>query len=70
MSVKRYIIVFLSILFLGIGGMTTSCKSREAICEANQVYSKKKIKKNKSRYGTKYGYKSKPTRKAYVIRNK
>jgi hypothetical protein len=27
------------------------------------------MKKNKSNYGTRYGYKAKPVRKDYVIRN-
>ncbi len=70
MNIKRIISIGLSLvmLFLVIPG--SSCKSRKAGCEANGPYKSKKIKKNKNKYGTWYGPKSKPTRKTYVIRNK
>ena len=48
----------------------TSCKSRTAICDSNRQNKTMKMKKNKSSYGTKYSFKSRPVRKAYVIRNK
>ncbi|MEI6434570.1 MAG: hypothetical protein WCP32_06985 [Bacteroidota bacterium] len=70
MNIKRHIAIGLSLLFLFLGGVNTSCKSRKAMCDANSKYNAKKLKKNKSNYGSRYSFKSKPVRKAYVIRNK
>ena len=70
MSIKRLLSIFLSVLIFSLAFSGTSCKSRKAGCELNGQYQNKKHKKNKSRYGTRYGYKAKPVKKSYVIRNK
>ncbi len=70
MFAKRLIYIGLSLMIGLLAFSNTSCKSRKAGCEANGTYQSKKHKKNKSAYGTRYSYKSKPVRKAYVIRNK
>jgi hypothetical protein len=69
MNVKRFFYIGLSLIMFAVGLGNTSCKSRKAGCQANGTYKTKKMKKNKSSYGTRYGYKSKPVRKPYVIRN-
>jgi len=69
MHIKRIFYIGLSLIFFGLGFTNTSCKSRKALCDANSQYNVKKHKKNKSSYSTRYGYKSKPVRKSYVIRN-
>jgi hypothetical protein len=70
MSIKTFTSIILSFLFLGLGAINTSCKSRKAVCDANSQYKSKKIKKNRSNYNVKYGFKAKPVRKTYVIRNR
>jgi hypothetical protein len=70
MNIKRIVSIGLSLIMLCMVTAGTSCKSRKAGCEANGQYKTKKMKKNKSSYGTKYSYKAKPVRKPYVIRNK
>lgn len=70
MFAKRLIYIGLSLLIGMLALTSTSCKSRKAGCEANGTYQSKKHKKNKSGYGTRYSYKTKAVRKAYVIRNK
>lgn len=70
MNLKRIISISLSLVFFTLVFTTASCKSRKSICDANGQYNVKKHKKNKSGYGTRYDYKSKPVRKSYVIRNK
>ncbi|MFZ4523299.1 MAG: hypothetical protein ACOYNC_16440 [Bacteroidales bacterium] len=69
MNIKRIISIGLSLVMLCMVVPGTSCKSRKAACEANGTYKTKKHKKNKSGYGSRYGGKSKPVRKAYVIKN-
>jgi hypothetical protein len=70
MSIKRIVAVGLSLIMFLLVFTNSSCKSRKAGCEANGTYKTKKMKKNKSGYGTRYGYKFKPVRKSYVIKNK
>ncbi len=71
MTLRRFysffIIAVLSGAFLIAG---SACKSRKSICESNKTYSTKKVKKNKSNYGVKYGFKAKPVKKNYVIKNR
>ncbi len=69
MKIKRLIFYLLPIVFFTITPFLSSCKSRKSICDANRVYQPKKLKKNKSNYGSKYNYKGKPVRKDYVLRN-
>jgi hypothetical protein len=69
MRIKRIISIGLSILMISFSVAGSSCKSRKASCEVNGTYKSKKMKKNKSSYGKRYGYKSKSVRKAYVIKN-
>jgi hypothetical protein len=69
-TIRNFLRLCLVILMLFSLNSLTSCKSRQSICEANSQYKPKKIKKNKSNYGTKFGFQSKPTRKNYVIRNR
>jgi hypothetical protein len=69
MNIKRIISTGLALIMLCLMFSGSSCKSRKAGCDANGQYKTKKMKKNKSGYGTKYGYKTKPVRKSYVIRN-
>jgi hypothetical protein len=63
-SVGLSLIIFLTVV------TSSSCKSRKSACVSNGPYKTKKMKKNKSGYGSKYSYKAKPTRKPYVIKNK
>jgi hypothetical protein len=70
MSIKTVTSIILSLLFFGLGTINTSCKSRKAVCDANSQYKSQKIKKNRSNYNVKYGFKAKPVRKSYVIRNR
>jgi hypothetical protein len=69
MSIPRGFTILLSlfIIFMGLG--LGSCNSRKAVCDSNKQYQPSKMKKNKSNYGVRYGYKSKSVRKDYVIRN-
>lgn len=69
-TIRNFIRLCIVVLMLFSFSSVTSCKSRQSICEANNQYKPKKIKKNKSSYGTKFGFQSKPTRKNYVIRNR
>jgi len=69
-SIKRVITIGLSAIILCIGFTESSCKSRKAGCDANGQFKTRKMKKNRSNYGVKYDYKSRPVRKNYVIRNK
>ncbi|MEI7725660.1 MAG: hypothetical protein WCK09_11185 [Bacteroidota bacterium] len=70
MSLKRLFSIGLALIMMCMVFTTSSCRSRRAGCDANGNYKTKKIKKNKSGYGTRYSYKSKPVGKSYVIRNK
>jgi hypothetical protein len=70
MSLKRIISLGLSLIMFVLVFSNYSCKSRKSVCEANGQYKTKKIKKNKSGYGSRYSYKAKPVGKTYVIRNK
>jgi hypothetical protein len=68
---KRIISVALSlIVFITVIAISTSCKSRKSACVTNGPYKTQKMKKNKNKYGSRYGYKAKPVRKTYVIKNK
>ncbi|MCX6307090.1 MAG: hypothetical protein NT040_19160 [Bacteroidetes bacterium] len=69
MNIKRIISIGLSLVILCLAVPGSSCKSRTAACRVDGPYKTKKMKKNKSSYGSKYSYKVKPVRKAYVIRN-
>lgn len=69
MNLKRIISIALTLIMLCAVVMGTSCKSRKASCYDNGQYKAKKLKKNKSGYGTRYSYKAKPVKKSYVIRN-
>jgi hypothetical protein len=69
MNIKRTISIGLSLIIFCLAFASSSCKSRKAVCDANSQYKTKKMKKNKSGYGTRYGYKAKPVGKSYVIRN-
>lgn len=69
MSIKRIISIGLSLIMFCLVFTSYSCKSRKAGCDANGQNKVKKMKKNKSGYGTRYDYKAKPIRKHYVIRN-
>jgi hypothetical protein len=70
MNIKRTISLFLSIVIFCMAFTSSSCKSRKSACITNGPYKTKKMKKNRSGYGSKYSYKAKPSRKAYVIKNK
>ncbi len=70
MNVKRIISLGLSLVLFMLVFSNAACKSRKGLCEANGRYQTKKIKKNKSSYGKRYSYKSRPVEKSYVIRNK
>jgi hypothetical protein len=70
MSIKRIVSIGLSLIMFLFVFSNSSCKSRKAGCEANGTYKNKKMKKNKSSYGSRYSYKPKPVRKSYVIKNK
>jgi hypothetical protein len=70
MNIKRIIAIGLSLIMFLLVFTNSSCKSRKAGCEANGTYKTKKMKKNKSGYGTRYSYKPKAVRKSYVIKNK
>ncbi len=70
MRAKRLSHIGLFLVMLALIFPVTSCKSRKAVCDANRPDKTMKLKKNKSSYNTKYSFKSKPVRKAYVIRNK
>ena len=70
MSIKRILSLGLSLTMFFFLFSGSSCKSRKAGCDANGQYKTKKMKKNKSGYGSRYGYKAKPVRKPYVIKNK
>lgn len=47
-----------------------SCKAGKVECHAYGEYKNKKKIKNKSSYGKTYGYKAKPAKKTYIIKNK
>ncbi|HTX87642.1 MAG TPA: hypothetical protein VMC08_01545 [Bacteroidales bacterium] len=67
---KNLIRLLLLILVVSMAsGPLASCKSEKAECYASSFY-KKKHKKNHSNYAKKYGYKNRPVRKDYVIKNK
>ncbi|MDP1623809.1 MAG: hypothetical protein Q8M08_15895 [Bacteroidales bacterium] len=70
MSVKRITSIGLCLILFCLVITSSSCKSRKASCYSNSQYKTKNMKKNKSSYGTRYGYKTKAVRKAYIIRNK
>lgn len=69
MSINRTFSIGLLIFSLLILSVSPGCKSRKGVCDANNQYSMKKMKKNRSNYGTRYEFKSKPVKKNYVIRN-
>jgi hypothetical protein len=69
MNIKRIISIGLSLIIFCLAFTSSSCKSRKAGCDANGQYKTKKMKKNRSSYGTRYDYKNKPVKKSYVIRN-
>jgi hypothetical protein len=69
MGIKRAVSVILSLVIFTMAFTGTSCKSRKSVCDSNHQSKAMKMKKNKSQYNVKYGYKSRPVRKAYVIRN-
>jgi len=67
----KRILVFGLILFLVCAGILgTSCTSRKSACYSDWQYKSKKLKKNRSNYGTIYDVKTKPVRKSYFISNK
>jgi|GEM_PF-924732 hypothetical protein len=69
MSKKQTISIGLILaVFLLVFG-NSSCGSRMAVCDANQHGKSAKMKKNRSNYGVRYDYKSKPVGKNYLIRN-
>ncbi|MEI7898246.1 MAG: hypothetical protein WCJ26_14505 [bacterium] len=70
MNIKRTTSIGLSLIIFMLAFTAGSCKSRKAGCDANGQNKTMKMKKNKSRYSSRYEYKSKPVRKSYVIRNK
>ena len=71
MSMKRIVSVGLSLVIIFcLVFSSVSCKSRKSACVSNGPYKTKKMKKNKSGYGTRYSYKVKPVKKSYVIKNK
>ncbi len=70
MSIKRMVSIGLTLIMFCLLFAGSSCKSRKAGCEANGQFKSKKMKKNKSNYGTKYDYKTRPVKKNYMIRNK
>jgi hypothetical protein len=69
MSAKRAISIVISLVFSLLVITGTSCKSRKSVCDSNKQSKTMKMKKNKSSYNVKYDFKSKPVKKAYVIRN-
>ena len=69
MNTRRFISIGLCMVIFTLVFTGTSCKSRKAVCDANRQNKNLKMKKNKSGYGIKYGFKSKPVKKSYVIRN-
>ncbi len=69
-TIRNILPLFFAIMVVVSFSGLTSCKSRQSICEANNQYKPKKIKKNRNNYSTKFSYQGKPTRKNYVIRNK
>ncbi len=69
MNRKRMISPGLCLVIFLMFSTLVSCKSRKALCEANRPDKVLKMKKNKSSYNTKFSFKTRPVRKAYVIRN-
>ncbi len=70
MSRKRVISIGLLLAMFIMVCINTSCKSRKGVCDANRQSKTMKMKKNRSNYGVRYSFKSKPVGKSYVIRNR
>jgi len=70
MGIKKAISIGLSCLILSTGFIMSSCSGSRAGTSSHGISKTKQMKKNKSRYGTRFSQKVKPARKDYVIRNK
>ncbi|TSA27423.1 MAG: hypothetical protein D4R67_06050 [Bacteroidetes bacterium] len=66
---NAFVLLLLFLLFTLI--YFTSCSNaRRTTCKTDRAYNHHSLKKNRSNYAFKYGYKQIPVRKPYVLKNR
>jgi uncharacterized lipoprotein len=68
-SLKFLLTALLAGVFVVLGNSACS-KADRSMCERDKTYKQTKHQRNRYNYSTRYGYKTKPAKKDYEIRNK
>ena len=70
---KRFVRFSFALLFSGLiclAGMTGCSGSEKTMCQRDNTYKKHVNLNNRSKYASRYSYKTKAAKKDYVVRNK
>lgn len=66
----RYLLATLLIGIVFVLGNSACSKADRSMCQRDKTYKRSSSQRNHYNYSTRYGVKSKPVKKDYVIRNK